>query len=389
MIIEKTARLNLPAWVYITLAIPCAGAGVWASVVTLRYFVHGASALETDPAVQALAVAAALLLVVLGMSAFGLAALLTEAQLWARRWALSLFSGTVLVLEMVTIGAVQSALVVGAALSQASVVGDAADLEQQISRLEAQAAQYSATASALRVGNQLTLAKRTEDQAAAALAKTGALYASLSAARAAKRPTLTGMLGERAALVYVVVRGMLISLGGMVFLGVGGAMLRLGMQRHAPACVDAPVARPAPAPALAPAPAKPAPVALAQVQDAPQVWHYRRKEAGRVNLGAEPEIAPVAPTPAPAPVAPTQVQRVQEVRVQRVKRVQAAKVHDVPAGLLAAIKSGECKPAQKAIRVFAGCNQDVAKRHLSKLAADGVIEPMPGRAGWWQLKAKV
>ena len=388
MIIEKTARLNLPAWAYITLAIPCAGAGVWASVVTLRYFVHGAEALETDPAVQVLAVAAALLLVVLGMSAFGLAALLTEAQLWARRWALSLFSGTVLVLEMVTIGAVQSALVVGAALSQASVVGDAADLERQIARLEAQAAQYSATASALRVGNQLTLAKRTEDQAAAALAKTGALYASLSTARAAKRPTLTGMLGERAALVYVVVRGMLISLGGMVFLGVGGAMLRLGMQRPALAQVDTPVEHQAPAPT--PALAKPAHAAPAPVQDAPKVWRWRN-QAGRVNFDEVAPAAPVepvksAPTPAPAPDTPTQVQK---VRVQGAKRVQAQKVHEVPAGLLAAIISGECKPAQKAIRVFTGCNQDVAKRHLATLAADGIIEPLPGKAGWWRLKAKV
>lgn len=387
MIIEKTARLNLPAWAYIILAIPCAGAGVWASVVTLRYFVHGAEALETDPAVQALAVAAALLLVVLGMSAFGLAALLTEAQLWARRWALSIFSGTVLALEMVTIGAVQSALVVGAALSQASVVGDAADLERQIARLEAQAAQYSATASALRVGSQLTLAKRTEDQAAAALAKTGALYASLSTARAAKRPTLTGMLGERAALVYVVVRGMLISLGGMVFLGVGGAMLRLGMQRPALAQVDTPVKHQAPAPT--PALAKPAHAAPAPVQDAPKVWRWRN-QAGRVNFDEVAPAAPVEPVKsAPAPDTPAQVQEVQKARVQTVKRVQVPKVHEVPAGLLAAIVSGECKPAQKAIRVFAGCNQDVARRHLATLAADGVIEPLPGKAGWWQLKAKV
>jgi len=363
---------KLPRWAYLALSVPCVAAGVWASSITLQYFAHGAAALETDPTIRTLATSAAMLLVVLGMAAFGLAALMTEAQLWARRWALGAFSSAVMLLEIATIISVQMAMATGAVMAQGAVVGDLADLQHQVAQIEAQAASYAATAAVMRTNGKPTKAAPFDALAAAERAKTAPLYIQISAARNAVRPTLVGMLGERAALAYVIVRGGLIALGGVVFLGAGGALVRLGLQGD-----DAPDTPQVRQPA-AKVRRKITPVTFAGI-------HLRSRfsgQSGRAFVGrpaAQP--APVTP-PAPAD-APAQVQKVHSVpeRVQ-VQKEASAKVRQVPAGLRAAIESGECKPSQGAIKLFAGCGQETAEGYLSQLAADGVIVKRASGKGW-------
>ena len=89
---------TLPRWLYIALGLACIPMGLWASWITLQYFEHGAAALEADPALSSLALSAAMMFVSSEMAAFGLAAVLTERQLWARRWLLTGFAAAVLVL---------------------------------------------------------------------------------------------------------------------------------------------------------------------------------------------------------------------------------------------------------------------------------------------------
>ena len=174
----------LPRWVYIALGLACIPMGFWASYITLQYFEHGAAALEADPALRALALSAALMFVASEMGAFTLAALLTERQLWARRWMLTGFAVCVLLLEICTIVAVQLALTAGADMSQSTVQTQEKDLRARITALEAGAAAKRATADKQRAtardAYELRLSAKSSDGATAEQAQTAALYDELS-----------------------------------------------------------------------------------------------------------------------------------------------------------------------------------------------------------------
>ncbi|MEN9374485.1 MAG: hypothetical protein RIR79_2037 [Pseudomonadota bacterium] len=136
---SPTSR-NLPRWGYVVLALVCASMGVWASYVTLEYFKHGAMALESDKSLQELATFAALMFVASEMGAFLIAAMMTERDLRARRWALTLFAFAVLGLEVCTIVAVQLALTTGADNHQLDVRQAEIDLRSRIAAIESDAA---------------------------------------------------------------------------------------------------------------------------------------------------------------------------------------------------------------------------------------------------------
>lgn len=278
----------LPRWAYLALAFACIGMGLWASYITLQYFEHGAKALETDKALQGLAVSAAVMFVASEMAAFALAAVLTERQLKARRWSLTGFAAAVLALEVCTIVAVQLALTSGADLTQTTVQTQEADLRKRIAKIEADAESKRATADQQRAtaktAYELHLAGKSGDKAAAEQAKTAALYEELKTVQGQKRPTLTGLMGEKTALAYAVARGILVSLGGLVFFGVAGALLRAA--RGGSQSVDAQLL--ALLHELRGTPGA-APIRMAmQVQD----------EAPAL---AAPSPVPAAPSPAPAP----------------------------------------------------------------------------------------
>jgi len=315
----------MPRWAYLALALACAGMGLWSSIVTLQFFEHGATALETDAALQALAKGAALLFVFGEMAAFTLAALLTGRALQARRWMLYGFAGAVLLIEIFTISAVQMAMVTGADLTQTSVAGDLADLQKQIDAAEKSAASFTATAEALRADKQVSKAMKADDKATAERDKASRLYDRLETARKSKRPTLTGLLGEKTALSYAIARGILVSLAGLVFFGTAGALLRsarggalsvdqqileLLHKIHGGPAVPAqaaeivalaPAQTVAPAPAPAPAPASFKPVGTVAPKDASTGFSYTSKT---MMAGAGLLAATAAPMAHSAPAVP-------------------------------------------------------------------------------------
>jgi hypothetical protein len=216
---------RLPRWASLLLAAGCIAIGLWASVVTLQFFEHGAAALESDPALQTLAKAAAYLFVFAEMSAFILAALIVGSEFQARRWSLYAYAAVVLIVEVFTISAIQIATVVGADMTQASVSESVIDLRKQIVAAEALAATHTANAASLRANDQLKKAAAQTDKATAAQDKAAALYAQLGTARDAKRPTLSAMLGKPLAIGYAIVRGLLVPATGLIFFGVAGALM--------------------------------------------------------------------------------------------------------------------------------------------------------------------
>lgn len=370
---------SLPKWAYFALALVCAAIGLWASSITLQYFEHGAKALEADPALQALAVAAAFMFVASEMSAFSIAAMLIERPLWVRKWMLSAFAWAVLALEVVTIVAVQLALTTGADFAQSAVASTAAGLQRQIDAVERSATDFSVTAASFRAADQLKKAGQYADKAAAEQDKLPALRASLTALQAQKRPTLVGLLGNYA-LAYAIARGVLVSLGGLVFFGTAGALVRVGRS----AASGATVAPEAPAETVAPAPALPV-ASFRTGTVAPMSYTSKTVMAGAGALAAM--ASPMAqstliavPTSGQAGV-PVSVQQATTAKVKTVQpRVQrdtgtvgksAGRYELVRAGVIA----GTIKPSIRGIQAAEGGSKDVVGRYIKQLAADGLIVP--------------
>ena len=431
----------LPRWAYIVLAIACIFMGLWASSVTLQYFEHGAKALEADPVMQALALSAALMFVASEMGAFGLAALLTERQLWARRWMLYGFAGAVLALEVFTIVAVQLALTVGADMTQATSADQEKDLRARIAKIEADAAAKRATADQQRAtaknAYELHLAGKSGDKAAAEQAKTDALYAELKTVQAQKRPTLVGLLGQKTAIAYAVARGVLVSLGGLVFFGVAGALVRaarggvlsvdqqilqlLHELRGTPGALGAPRAfaalQEAPQPAIEAKPAAPAKQAATPFYSS---WTGKGIPLATVGalgaLGAAQTVqaAPVAPAAAPvkvdsaAAVTPVNVNPPPPVNVnppaavtpvnddapRKARKARVAHdgaVMDTGVGehdgyryrrALEGVKAGTMRPSRDGLFAAVGASAPTAKRYLAAMAEAGAIVPNPDGPGW-------
>lgn len=384
---------NLPCWAYNLLALACIGMGLWASGVTLQYFEHGAKALETDPAMQALAVSAALMFVASEMGAFSLAALLTEAQLMARRWMLTAFAVFVLALEVVTIVAVQLALIVGAAMTQTSVTDNEADLQRQIAAVELNAKTYASTAESLRAADQLKKATAEQAKAQAQTDKAAELYDKLEKVRTQKRPTMTGLLGRNWAIGYAVARGILVSLGGMVFFGTAGALLRVS--RGASSAKAG-----APSPATdAPAPAASTPDAGAPV-DALTV--RRKSELGRLLMPKTPkpgasDLTQQEPTGASklthsTPEGASKLTQQKATKRTRKSTVVAAGAKcDTGTGphdgaryqrVKAAVLARTLEPGLRPIQSAEGGGAPTVRGYLAKMCEENVIRPKADGSGY-------
>lgn len=303
---ERDAHLPRP--VYALLALVCAVFGFWASVITLRYFEHGAQALEADEAARVLALAAALMFVAAEMAAFLIAAFLPVGKMWAQRWRLFGLAGAVLVLEVCTIVAVQLAITEGAEMGQQATVSRAQDLRNQIARIEANAATLRANAEKQNASTHAWVRQQgaqSAKEAARLDESTAELYAELGKTEGEKRPTLIGMLGERWALAYVVARGVLVSVVGLVFFGVAGAMWRSVFTGEAVS------------------------MGRSQAKGAPW-WHILKAKPAK---GATPQPAPVpqppAPQPAPQPVPqpapqpePQQIEEPAQLEPQQIEQTE-------------------------------------------------------------------
>jgi hypothetical protein len=422
-----SAAINtLPRWAYIALGIACLPVGAWASFITLQYFEHGAKALESDISLQALAVMAATMFVVSEMSAFTMAALMTEQQLFARRWMLTLFAGAVMLLEVCTIVAVQLALTAGAAMNQTTTTEQERDLRARIATIEASASAKRATADKQRLGArdayELRLSAKSNESATTELAKTESLYAELAKVQANKRPTLVGLLGEKMALIYAVSRGVLISIGGLVFFGTAGALFRFARSASnksrsnetankpatiapapasfkvaesvapkdyssglaysskmtlagagALAAMAAPVAHSAPAPVHEKAPAVPS---VATANSASETVH---PSASVSVQSSAPESAPHGASETVQSGASVSVQSI--AKKPRVKRAVSAKIDTGTDGKAAArfkrIKAGvvarKIRPSIRGIQSVEGGSQDVVMDYLRQLETEGVL----------------
>lgn len=423
-----SAAINtLPRWAYIALGIACLPVGAWASFITLQYFEHGAKALESDISLQALAVMAATMFVVSEMSAFTMAALMTEQQLFARRWMLTLFAGAVMLLEVCTIVAVQLALTAGAAMNQTTTTEQERDLRARIATIEASASAKRATADKQRLGArdayELRLSAKSNESATTELAKTESLYAELAKVQANKRPTLVGLLGEKMALIYAVSRGVLISIGGLVFFGTAGALFRFARSASnksrsnetankpatiapapasfkvaesvapkdyssglaysskmtlagagALAAMAAPVAHSAPAPVHEKAPAVPS---VATANSASETVH---PSASVSVQSSAPESAPHGASETVQSGASVSVQSI--AKKPRVKRAVSAKIDTGTDGKAAArfkrIKAGvvarKIRPSIRGIQSVEGGSQDVVMDYLRQLETEGVLD---------------
>ena len=298
---EKT----LPRPAYVILAIACAVIGVWASIITLRYFIHGATILEADDAAKTLAVAAAVMFVCAEMGAFGLFSLLPAQRMYALRWQLITFVVAVVVLEIVTTVAVQMAMTKSADMGQQTAAQRAQDLRRQIAQAETDATALRAQAGQLANASQDWVkagASKVAAMAASASAKTDGLYDELAKVDSTQHPTLIGMFGEGWAMAYAVVRGVLVSCAGLVFWGAVGALVRAFMgaghphQNH----YQQPQPMPLPEPMnLAPQPIAPQPAPAPAAGDTQpsftpdwQKWGNAKVGAAALALGAATTAVP-------------------------------------------------------------------------------------------------
>lgn len=424
---------TLPRGAYLALALACVCMGLWASYITLEYFEHGVKALETDAALQALAVSTAVMFVSAEMAAFGMAAMLTERQLKARRRSLTGFAAALLLLEVFTIVVVQVALTSGADLAQDTLQAQEKDLRARIAQTEADAAANRATAEQQRAtaknAYELHLSAKSRDKATAERAKTGPLYDELTKVQTQKRPTLVGLVGKKTAITYSIARGILISLGGLVFFGAAGALLRaahggtlsvdsellalLTELRDRPSALAAPVA---------PVQVSYRPAGAVAPTAAPVGLSYGMFGAGALGAMAAPVAhsspavpmeakAPTTPLVSPAGSASETVQTGASVSVQsrnaksvqsgasdmatttasvsvqsdakksRVKRAVSAKLDtgtDGKAGarfkrVKAGVVAGKIRPSIRGIQSVEGGSQDVVLDYLRQLETEDVI----------------
>lgn len=231
MTIITNASLSKTA--YTVLAVAAAAVGLASSGVTAQFFVLGLSQLESDPAARQALLASGLLMIVVELAAFGLAALLPRSTLHALRWQLVAGGLLLLAFEAVTIYATQVALVQSGDTAQASTQARVAGLQASISSQRAAVA-------ALRDSGERQSASRNAwaqhlgagaiKDALAAEARITPLVDELATLQASLKPTLATVLGTQGMLAYNLARALLTTGMGLLMFGAAGALLRAGRE---------------------------------------------------------------------------------------------------------------------------------------------------------------
>ena len=222
---------HLPRWSYRLLALVAATIGLACSAITAKFFIIGLERTESDGLAREALILAGVLMIVVELAAFGMAALLPRERLKALRTRL-IWTGIALVIfEVATIYAVQVALV---GSSDATHQGTSS----RIAHLEASIAQNRQTAAALvatgaRSGESQHASSRANGaqalrEAARIEQRNAALSAELSQLQAGQHPTLTTVFGAAGMIGYSVARSVLIVGMGLVMFAASGALLRAG-----------------------------------------------------------------------------------------------------------------------------------------------------------------
>ena len=223
--------IHLPRSAYFWLALAAATLGLACSAITAKFFVLGLQRVESDGMAREVLILAGVLMVVVELAAFGLAALLPRERLKALRTRLIVMGIALVAFEIATIYTVQVTLVRG---------GDAVhqSASSRIAHLEASIAQSRKTAEAL-VANGLRGSESPYPASRAAGAqalkdatkieqRTTEMAAELVRLKAEQAPTLVTVLGEQGMIWYAVTRSVLVTGMGLVMFAAAGAMLRAG-----------------------------------------------------------------------------------------------------------------------------------------------------------------
>ena len=405
---------HLPRWAYRLLAVAAAVIGLACSAITAKFFIIGLERTESDSLAREALILAGVLMIVVELAAFGMAALLPRERLKALRWRLIVTGAALVIFECATIYAVQVTLVHS---SDATHQG----ASSRIAHLQATIAQNRSTAAALvragsRSGESAIASSRIAGMSAIQQAgqiegRNAALAAELERLQASQTPTLTTVLGHDGMIAYSVARSVLITAMGLVMFAAAGALLRAGRAASVASVADPLVlpaeprrasyahgteAAPAGVPAALPSAARrwlAAGVPLAAIPAA--AFAAPGVTVTVPAVAATPASATVTPEqhPAPAPTvtapphtAATATTEKQSRRTaSRCKRaaVEIGSKRDSGVGdldghryrrIVASVRAGRLKPSIRAIQTAEGGGTATVRGYMQQMERDGVIE---------------
>lgn len=209
---------HLVAGIAATLGLSASGVDTW-------FFVLGLLQTEPDGAAREALIAAGVLMTLGELGSFGIAALL-DRERQGLRWALLALGAALLAFKVATMAVTQLALVESADAVADASAARIAELQRTIEIRRAVAADRRELAATQTQREAITAAARTLRQADQAEADIEPLAAELAQLQAARRPTLTTLLGADNTALYATLRSALIGLIGVVFMSVAGAMCR-------------------------------------------------------------------------------------------------------------------------------------------------------------------
>lgn len=208
-----------------------AGAVAWliglvASAVATWWLILGALALEPDPTYRLALIAVGVLVTVAQLTAFWLAADLPAGVLRAVRWALLALGTALFCFEVGSLALTQLALAQRQDAAADASAARIAELQRGIEARRAVAAGRRELAGTQAEARAITAAARSLREADAAEAEIAPLAAELQALQAARRPTLSTVLGPDRVAIFATLRAALVGLIGLVFMSTSGALFR-------------------------------------------------------------------------------------------------------------------------------------------------------------------
>ena len=346
------------------LALTCAAIGLASSYVTGQFFILGIEKLEADVLARQALITSGILMIVVELAAFGLAALLPRAVLRGLRYKLVAIGLMLLAFEAVTIYATQSAMnsvaTHEATATKNRASGIRASIESQQRAIQSlRAAGEKQTGSGNSWAQHLgTVALK---DAIKAEQKLSDLTTELAAVEASIKPTLAGVLGDTGMTYYSVSRALLVSIMGLVMFGAAGALLR--EFQGVIATVDTGTITPA-------ITAKPAP----DYTRTGPVARFATGTAFALSALSPAAYATTAPMQKATPPAPPALPEADhfadtgktiDARYERIK---------------AGVKAGEIKPSVRGLMSAERMGTRAAGEYLERMGGEGLVSR--ARVGW-------
>lgn len=380
---------HLPPWAYTGLALLSAAGGMVAAAITTRFFVLGLERTEADTPAREALIAAGVLMVVVELLAFGLAALLPPTKLRSARVKLLALGFALLAFETGTLYVTQVAMVRTSQAASHSQDTRISELRTSIAAQREAAAALRDTAAKQAQSSNVWIRESAAKQAHQALnveTRLADQVTELARLEAQSVPTLTDTLGERGMIAYAVCRSLLIVVMGVVLFGVAGALLRA--RRIAGTAVDegdAMVATPAaqPLPIVRSAGGRFAAAPLVALAAAPAAFAQPQVTVEIRALGEEGTVAMPMQVAASTPLRLADDEVGGEHLTPHRAVVTHRSVQDSGTGdddgarfkrVRADILAGKIKPSLRAVYAAHGASQAVAQRYLAALAENGELQ---------------